>query len=137
MKGKQHLWLKLSMYNLPLISNNIMGKINFLKQIFWETQQLHWNFSRPSNYWVIDQEVKNTIWINKSRTAWLTKNWMPFWTFLMVLVYMYHVYILKTVFIIIIPGIPQNMLNFDLSCNYCELFMHKWWFLSSSWNIYM
>ena len=36
------------------------------------SKKWHLNFSRPSGFYVIDQNSKNVVWINNSRTAWPT-----------------------------------------------------------------
>ena len=41
-----------------LLNNN---KINILKQIAWETQKLHSNFSRSKVSWVFDQNMENIV----------------------------------------------------------------------------
>ena len=46
-----------------------------------ETQKWHKNFNWPCGSWVIDQNMRNVVLINNSRTSWPTKIIMPFWSF--------------------------------------------------------
>ena len=60
------------------IKHLLKNNISTLKQIVWETQKWHHNFSR---WWLIDQNVQNIVWINNSQTSWPTKFLVQFLSF--------------------------------------------------------
>ena len=62
---------------LKIINTLWKNKINILKQIVWETQKWHENFSTPSGSWVIDQNMQNSVLLNNSWTTWPKKILMP------------------------------------------------------------
>ena len=55
------------LHHLKIINTFLKNDISILKQIVWQTQIWHWNFSR----FFIDQNVQNIIFINNSRTLGL------------------------------------------------------------------
>ena len=50
--------------------------ISILKQIVWETQEWHWNFSRPSDSWVIDQNIILHVLFQVYHYSYAVTDWL-------------------------------------------------------------
>ena len=66
------------MFCVKIVKKN---NINILKEIVWETQKWHYNFSRTHGSRVIDKNNIFHVLINNLRTAWPTKISMLFLSF--------------------------------------------------------
>ena len=59
-------------FYLKIVNTFFQKDVCILKQIVQGTQKWHWNFSRPSSFYVMDQNSYNFVLISNSRTAWPT-----------------------------------------------------------------